>query len=155
LGGLGLEAWDVSNCHPAIIKQLAEAQGLACNVISEYIERKAQIRDDLARDLALTIPPVKSCLLAVFYGSRQRYSNSEDDTKDAVHEELGLEKSRAFFAHPFVRRLRAELDPIGRAIVDAWPRSPGGYLINGAAMAYSGKQRVEDGKKDTKSTRLA
>jgi hypothetical protein len=149
--GLGLEAWDVSNCHPTIIKQLAERRGLTCPVIAEYLERKAEVRGQLERDVGLTTPEVKSCLLAVFYGSRQRC----DDTRDAVHKEVGLERSKAFFAHPFVGRLIVELKRVGPAIERAWPRSAGGYLINAAGMAYNGKQRVADDKKDTPSTRLA
>ena len=151
LGGLGLEAWDVSNCHPTIIKQLAERQGFTCPVIAEYLERKDEIRSQLESDIGLTRPEVKSCLLAVFYGSRLR----SDDTKDAVHKEVGLERSKTFFAHQFVRRLIDELQRVGRPIERAWPRSAGGYLINAAGMAYNGKQRVMDGKKDTWSTRLA
>lgn len=152
MSDLGLWAWDIENCHPAIIKQLAERQGLACPVIGEYIECKDKRREQIALDVGITIDEAKGCLIALFYGSRQRF---DDGKKDAVHKEVGLEKSRAFFAHPFVRRLTKDLARVGPLIEKAWPRAPGGCLINVARMAYNGKQRVARDKKDTWSTRLA
>ena len=103
------------------------------------------------RGAALAVPQVKSALLAVVYGSRERH----DGEREAITDELGADAAKRFRAHPRVKSLTSELTRLGRHIVVSWPRIDGGRLVNAAGYIYDPAVRKAANKKDTLNTRLA
>jgi len=147
----GRWAHDIECCHPSIVVQLAARQGLTCDAISDYVANKDDWLKTIAERTRLSRKQVKTGLYAIGYGSRQRF----DGVEDAVTTELGTHAAGALFADRQVKSFMRDLMRAGKAIEAAWPRTRGGFLVNVACCAYSGRSRKLEGKKDTWSARLA
>jgi hypothetical protein len=68
----GLWEYDFSNCHFAILMQMAATHGHQCKAIKHYLANKPKVRQALATAAGITIPQIKECLLALIYGARHR-----------------------------------------------------------------------------------
>lgn len=66
----GLWEYDFSNCHFAILCEMARRQGYECNAICNYLENKTAVRETIARKAAITVAKTKSCLIALMYSAR-------------------------------------------------------------------------------------
>jgi Domain of unknown function (DUF3387) len=102
----GCYAYDIENCHPTIIRDLARHAGARLLTLDDYVENKENRRKELAKRLRLTKRQVKDALIAMTYGSRRRY----DGIADAVTAELGPELAAKFWADPYVSELQRDLD---------------------------------------------
>ena len=137
----GLYDFDVSNCHPSIILQLAARCGRSMPALQRYLDNKRDIRERLARDVGISVDAAKQSILSIFYGVR-RSSWSEA----AIPELMGPERAQVLYQHPdwagLVDEVRAVRDPIIKSM-----RRSRGRLINpfGRSMATgTGKARKID-----------
>jgi hypothetical protein len=146
----GRWAYDIDSCHPNIICHLAPLAGVRAEAMSDYVEHKVERRRDVAARTGLSVKQAKSGLLAVTYGSRQRFG----DADDAVTAELGPELAAAFWADEYVRWFMRDLERVGRKIESDWRRGRGS-IRNPAGCWYSTSRRHGEQRKDTWSTRLA
>ena len=114
--------YDIENCHYAIVRQMAAAAGHDCPVITEYLQRKRQIRESLAAWTRAPGASIKSALISLLYGARLNPSE-----KTALGQELGPDAAVAFINAPFVKALAAEIAVVRRAILLRQERRRGRY----------------------------
>ena len=117
--------YDFENCHYSLFMQLVKATGEECPAIGRYLDRKHQIREELASHVRGDINLVKQCLLAMIYGAESTiYWDA------AIPLYLGQKSAERFCKHPFVVDLQADLD-VGREIViKAHPPGRRGLISN-------------------------
>ena len=111
----GAHDFDVENCHPTLIVQLADRIGLAMPAMSRYLDNKTTIRQAIAKDVGITVAQAKQSLISICYGvKRSLYSES------AIPELIGIERAKLLYQHPewagLVDEVRAVRDPIIRSM---------------------------------------
>lgn len=131
--------YDISNCHYAILVQMAERSGYLCTAIKDYLANKKATRQAIATEANITESQAKTCLLAIMYGAR-----ASSWHKNAIPAEIGkdaaqrLYKVEAFAAiHEDVKRARV-------AILKSWPRTANGSLTNAFGRAIGAKATAEE-----------
>ncbi len=133
----GYWEYDLSNCHFAILQQLAKKKGLPCDRMREYLNNKEPIRGDLARKCEVPVKKVKQALIALVYGTNPNNRQSVLARSDNLTEE----GRQVFAADPFVRGLYQEMKPVKEYALSIW-RGRGG-LSNAVG------KRPEKGSRDS------
>ena len=119
----GFWDYDIKNAHFTIFSQWAKKLGKRTPVVDEYSQKKAVIREDLAKHCDAPEDDIKQCLLALLYGATLH----PDPERAKISQVLKEEAHARFKSSPFVRRLRAEIKRVGNAIIDDLPKHWGRY----------------------------
>jgi hypothetical protein len=124
-------AWDydIENCHYTLLAQLAKRVGLKTPAIEDYLARKKEVRESLARDVGIAVNDVKQALLASLYGAQRRLKAFRT-IEPAILTAVGEEKARMLFEHPLFAGLHEEGRRIRGPILESMPVNRG-LLVNG------------------------
>lgn len=107
---------DISTCHFTIMAQMARKFGLSCPSVEEYVARKKAYREQIARDLKVSVADAKRLINAVGYGARQSSS-----PRTAISQMIGPDKATAFFAHPLYLGLKDDIVRATKVILTEHP----------------------------------
>lgn len=121
----GLWEYDFSNCHFAILTQMAERFGHQCTAITHYLANKKAVRTEIAELAQITEHDAKVCLLAVMYGARQ-----SEWHENAIPETIGVSAARRLFKVGLFDAIAQDIDQSRRVILAGWERSQRGSLVN-------------------------
>lgn len=120
--------YDIDNCHPSIILQLARRAGVSSTQhLQYYLDQKSEVRSRLAHACGVTEKQIKRSLLAVTYGARI----TSPTPFDSIPIELGYsqEAFEKFAGDPFVVGLKSEVDLAAEKIV-------GSYTVDDNILIY-------------------
>jgi hypothetical protein len=102
------ECWeyDFSNCHYAILVQLAQRVGVDLPEVRWYLDNKRALRESLAARIGTDdVDAVKTCLISgPLYGAHSRLSE-----RAAITQLLGRESARRLFQDPQYRALKRDV----------------------------------------------
>jgi hypothetical protein len=113
----GLYEYDFENCHYSIFSQLAARYGFESEAIGHYLAHKKAVREQLAKDIGISIEQVKMCLLAIMYGARANTWH-----ENAIPNEIqDTAKVKALYAHPLFQGIAQDIAQGRRVILDNWP----------------------------------
>ena len=101
---VGTYDYDMENCHPTIIVQLARRAGIDLPMASYYLLNKKQVRDGIAERVGIGSDEAKKCILAAFYGTPKSNNRRMKITKD-----LGKFKARQLFDDPQFAKIMSEV----------------------------------------------
>jgi hypothetical protein len=132
----GLWEYDFSNCHFAILMQMAATHGHQCKAIKHYLANKPKVRQALATAAGITIPQIKECLLALIYGAR---ASSRDE--DAIPEAIGVEAAQRLYQEQLFQDIKDDILSARRTILANYPRTPNGSFSNARNRAISGAEK--------------
>ena len=132
----GLWEYDFSNCHFAIISQMAERHGYQCSAIARYLANKKATRRVIAAQAGITDDQAKVCLLAVMYGARL-----SEWHENAIPEAIGQDAAARLFEVAQFKAISTDVDQARRAILKSWPRTASGRLTNAFGKAIDGKAK--------------
>lgn len=122
----GFLDYDISNCHYALLDQMAARAGFECDQIRYYLQNKKVVREQIAVEVGIEVEQVKTCLLAVIYGAAMSTSPLA-----TFGEALGKEKARGLIEHPLFAMIAKEVKQAGMAVLEAAPKRSGS-LMNAA-----------------------
>jgi hypothetical protein len=120
----GLYDYDISNCHLAIMRQLAVRLGVQMPTLDNYLANKADTRKSIAQNIYQSIDwgivshsdqvkSVKAAILLLAYGGKLSTSPKVELSKLIDQDSARL----AFVRHPLVRSLNSEFNLAAKAIV--------------------------------------
>lgn len=121
----GLWEYDFSNCHFAILTQMAERFGHQCTAITYYLANKKAVRREIAEQAQITEHDAKVCLLALMYGARQ-----SEWHENAIPETIGVSAAKRLFKVGLFDAIAQDIDQARRVILAGWERSQRGSLVN-------------------------
>jgi hypothetical protein len=134
----GLWEYDFSNCHFAILKQMAAVYGYQCEAITHYLATKQATRWAIAEQAGITYDQAKTCLLAIMYGARE-----SEWHENAIPEEIGPEGARRLFAVPLFAGIHADIKQARSIILKNWKRTANGSLSNAFGKAITADVKPE------------
>lgn len=108
----GLWDYDISNCHYAILVQMAQRAGYECTTVNYYLANKSKVRKELAEEFAITINQAKKLLLMLVYGAAM-----SEDPNAAIPEEVSLDVAKALYGHPFFTDMANDIAAARTAIL--------------------------------------
>jgi len=121
----GLWEYDFSNCHFAILTQMAERFGYQCTSITHYLTNKKAVRMKIAQLAEITEHDAKVCLLALMYGARQ-----SEWHENAIPETIGASAAKRLYKVELFAAIAHDIEEARRVILEGWERSQRGNLIN-------------------------
>jgi len=140
----GLWEYDFSNCHYAILMQMAARYGYQCTAIEHYLNNKTATRQQIAEQAGITPDQAKVCLLASLYGARQSVRlNKKGEAMDAIPEAIGVEAARRLYQVPLFTGMSGDIKKARRAILSGHPRTRKGWITNLMGKSIGGKQPAE------------
>jgi hypothetical protein len=110
--------YDISNCHYTILQQMAAGTGTRLPHVTNYLENKRQVREQIMSDIGISKDQAKTCLIALIYGS----TLSEWEGA-AVPKAIGIDAANILYKHPVYRWLRSDVGKARRKVIASWPRS--------------------------------
>jgi hypothetical protein len=122
---VGLWDYDLSNCHFAIIANMARAAGYQCVAIEHYMADKKPVRAEIAAEIGISIEQTKTCLLAVMYGARTSTWH-----ENAIPETVGVDAARRLNEFPLFANIAADVKQAGAAILAHNKPNRQGGLVN-------------------------
>lgn len=96
--------YDISNCHFAMISQLAAVQGHACHAIDQYLANKKAVRLGIAEAVGISIDSTKACLLMVMYGAPKSVRQ-----QDAIPAEISVSAAKRLYRNSLFNALHADV----------------------------------------------
>ena len=130
--------YDISNCHFAILVQMAATFNYACPAITDYLNNKAETRRVIAEEVGITVRQAKSCLVALLYGAR-----ASTRPKSAIPSLIDVEPAKRLYAHPLFKGLQYDIQLARNAILSKCARSPKGRLKNAFGKSIPGTTKNE------------
>ena len=121
----GLWEYDFSNCHYAILRQMAARFGYECQAIDHYVENKPAVRRQIADQARIHEAQAKECLLMLLYGASQ-----SDDPKLSIPEAIGSEAAQRFHAVDLVAGIANDIAQARKLILKGWKINQRGGLTN-------------------------
>lgn len=128
--------YDISNCHFAILAQMASTFGFECPVIHNYLNRKEETRSAIAEQAGITLRQTKTCLVALMYGARASAWH-----ENAIPKEIGTEAAERLYAVPQFRSLGQEIRTARDAILSKYARTPKGGIKNAFGKTIAGTSK--------------
>jgi len=125
----GCWEYDFANCHYSLFHQMAGEEGYEATNIQHYIDNKAEVRQQVAEDVGLTVNQVKEALLALIYGASTRKGEANPYfSKNTLLNICGWNKEKhlVLLNHPLFHGLSRDLEKGRDLITAAAPRSRGG-----------------------------
>lgn len=117
---MGFWDYDIEACHHTILYQLAGSYGVDLPAVGHYLANKDLVREQIAKDVGITVKQAKACITMQIYGAYQSKRDPQD-YKDAIPSLIGMEKAEILYQHPLWQGLQKDL-PKGRAgIIKLWP----------------------------------
>lgn len=136
----GLWEYDLSNCHFAIVGQMAQRFGASSAAIDHYIANKASVREEVADAAMISVEQAKRCMLALLYGARPSGRG-----RDAIPSMIGVDAARRLYAVPAFKTISREIDSARRAILAGWScRTANGSLKNACGRAIRPSARAAE-----------
>ena len=132
----GLWEYDFSNCHFSIVSQMAAQFGYQCEAIAHYLKHKKATRQAIAMKAGITEEDAKGCLLAIMYGAKAG-TRAEFN---AIPEAIGEDAARRLYEVPEFKAIKDDIQQARAVILDNWPRTRNGRLINALGKAISVKE---------------
>lgn len=130
----GLWEYDFSNCHYAILMQMAAKYGYQCLAIDNYLNNKKATRQAIAEQAGITVSQAKTCLLAIIYGAR-----ASTRSGNAIPDEIGMQAAELLYRSPIFTGIHLDIKKARLAILNGWPRTANGRLSNAMEKAISTK----------------
>jgi hypothetical protein len=130
--------YDYSNCHFSILRQLAGQYGYECSAISDYLAKKKATRNAIAKEAAISVTDVKTCLLAILYGAR-----ATEWKENAIPEEIGVEAAARLYKVPLFIGIKDDVAGARKAILAGYKRNKIGGLTNAFGKSIDGKVKAE------------
>lgn len=112
----GLYEYDFENCHYSIFSQLAARYGFEAEGIAHYLDNKREVREQIAREVGISLEQVKMCLLAIMYGARANTWH-----ENAIPNEIGPINANSLYQHPVFKAIAQDIREGRRVILDNWP----------------------------------
>lgn len=134
----GLWEYDFENCHYAIFKQLAEKAGIECRNIADYLERKKEIRQQIAHEVQITEKQAKTCLIAIMYGARQSQWHTS-----AIPQTIG-DKAAVLYRNSLFAGLMDDINKGRKAIISNWQNSGRTTYMNAMGKRIGKKEKPEE-----------
>lgn len=135
----GLWEYDFSNCHFSIVSQMAAQFGYECEAIEHYLHNKKATRRAIAAQAGISEEDAKGCLLAVLYGAKAG-TNAEFN---AIPEAIGEEAARRLYKVPEFTAIKDDIQKARATILEKWPRTSNGRLLNAFGKAITVKKPAE------------
>lgn len=133
----GLWEYDFSNCHYAIVRNMAARFGMECTAIDHYLKTKKVMRVEIAKKVGgITPDEAKDALLAMLYGAKA----GTDPDFFSIPEVIGEEAAERLYALPEFKEIKEEIQEARRLILDKWPKTSNGRLVNDFGKAISVKE---------------
>ena len=131
----GLWEYDFSNCHFALLAQMAARYGYQCEAIAHYLAHKKDTRQAIAAQAGITEAQAKLCLLAVMYGAR-----ASEWHENAIPEAIGQEATTRLLQVEQFKAISTDVAKARTTILKHWPRrTSNGRLTNDFGRAIDGK----------------
>lgn len=134
----GLWEYDFENCHYAIFQQLAAQAGMGCPNIEEYLARKKEVREQIAREVQITEKEAKFALIAIMYGARASHRKT-----DAIPEAIG-DRAKVLYTHPLFAGLMKEIKAGRKEIIKNWPNTGRTTYMNAMGKRIGKKEKAEE-----------
>lgn len=106
---------DVSNCHWALVQQMAERIGLAAPAISHYLDNKRAIRSAVALAGGISTADAKQVLIGLIYGMNMQAT--EQDRRKAIIDLVGEDAAARLRTFPPLLDLFHEVKRLRVAIL--------------------------------------
>lgn len=133
---VGLWEYDFSNCHFAILDQMAKQFGYECTAIRAYLANKEATRLAIAAEAGISVDQTKTCLLALMYGARV-----SEWRENAIPHAIGVAAARRLYLLPQFKAIQADIHQPRAAILRGWNRTANGSLTNAFGKAIPGHAR--------------
>ena len=130
----GMWEYDFSNCHYAILDQMAGSFGHECTAIRKYLADRITTRQCIAAQVGISVEDAKTCLLAVLYGAR-----ASEWHENAIPQAISAEAAARLYLVPAFRAIKADISTARKIILKKFPRTANGSLTNACGNAISGK----------------
>lgn len=117
--------YDFSNCHYAILDQMAARFGHDCTAVRHYLANKKAVRQQIADEAGITPERAKECLLATLYGARAALS-----WQHAIPAAIGKEAAARLYRTGAFREIKEDIQTARRKILAGWPTTRNGWLKN-------------------------
>lgn len=130
--------YDISNCHFAILVQMAATFDYACPAITDYLNNKAETRRVIAEAAGITVRQAKSCLVALLYGARASTWH-----ENAIPRQIGKLAAERLYALPLFKDLQHDIQLARNVILSKCARSPKGGLKNAFGKSIPGTTKKE------------
>jgi hypothetical protein len=132
----GLWEYDFSNCHFAILDQMAKQHGYECTAIRDYLANKEATRLGIAADAGITKDQAKTCLLAIMYGARV-----SEWHENAIPQAIGAEAAKRLYTVAKFKAIHADITRARTFILRSWKRTANGSLTNAFGKAILGRAK--------------
>lgn len=129
---VGLWEYDFSNCHFAILMQMAEACGYQCQAIAGYLADKDATRQSIAEQAGISMAQAKKCLLAMMYGARV-----SEWHENAIPQEIGQDRARRLYTVQQFNAIKEDIAKARTLILKSWKRTASGRLTNAYGKSAS------------------
>ena len=135
----GLWEFDFSNCHYAILHQMANQFGYQSEAIGDYLTNKQAIRGAIAKEAGISVEQAKVCLLAIMYGARRSRSPFT-----AIPETIGIEAANRLYKVDSFSSLHQDIQKARRKIIEGHPRNRTGWIKNQFGRSIGGRASDEE-----------
>lgn len=129
----GLWEYDFSNCHFAIMEQMAAPHGHQCDAIASYRATKKETRAAIAEQAGITVDQAKVCLLAIMYGAK-----ASERLENAIPDAIGQDAARRLYQVELFNGIKADIARARAVILKNWKRTANGSLSNAMGKAIAG-----------------
>jgi hypothetical protein len=130
--------YDISNCHYAILAQLAFRSGYECLAILNYLKNKEQTRTEIAAQAGISLRQGKTCLVALMYGARASAWH-----ENAIPREIGPAAAKQLYLSPPFRGLMQDVVEARRVILSKRTMTPKGWTTNAFGKSIVGTAKPE------------
>ena len=131
----GLWEYDFSNCHFAIMQQMAWAYGYQCEAIASYLDNKKQTRAAIAEQAGISVDQAKVCLLAIMYGAK-----ASERMENAIPDAIGLEAAKRLYQVDLFNGIKNDVSKARTVILKNWKRTAAGRLSNAMGKSILGTE---------------
>ena len=121
----GMWEYDFSNCHFAILRQMAARFGYECQAVDHSLANKPEVRKEIAKQAGIHEAHSKECLLMLMYGAGQ-----SDDPDKAIPAAIGLEAAQRLYAVDLFAGIGNDVRQARKVILKGWKRNQRGGLTN-------------------------
>jgi len=112
--------YDISNCHWALLEQLAARHGVHCAAIQHYLRHKSSVRASLGAEAGVSAESAKQCLLMLLYGANRTTHES-----GSITQLIQAGPASRLFRSPLFHGLHADLLRARKAILEHLPTRAG------------------------------
>lgn len=128
---------DVSNCHWALVQQMAGRIGLEAPAISHYLDNKKPVRNAVAMAGGVSIADAKQVLIGLIYG--MNLQATEKDRRQAIIDLVGVNAAARLRTFPPLLDLYHEVKRLRTAILDDYEQRTARHhcIVNDAGNAIA------------------